>query len=210
MFLRQRISRFLLSLACLWSCNFTTIQYTNAYRVGDVVDTAMYTQAFPVDLLMANMPLFGLARKVKIPRTAQRFSLAFEEGLHSLPYLDGQRMETLKVTFIYSRSGEGRIHSVNYQVLGSNRAINAKIPIDVEFEWIEEEAVNLDAGLSVMFAATLVASVVFLIQLCSVGDNTNGGGHHHNQDVEYRKKKKGTTASVSMGYSNHRGKYSYE
>ncbi|KAG7341276.1 hypothetical protein IV203_023227 [Nitzschia inconspicua] len=217
MITRSRFGRFLLFfVGILWSYTNridkrTILPFADAYRVGDVVDTTMYTKEFPVDLLMANMPLFGLARKVKVPRVSQRFSLAFEEGLHSLPYLDGQMLETLKVTFVYSRSGDGRIHSVTYEPIRSNsgRAINAKVPIDVEFEWIEEEAVNLDAGMSVIFIATLVASIVFLIQLCSVGDND--GGH---DDQQYNPKKKETassSSSVSIGYSSaHKGKYSYE
>lgn len=223
-----RSFRFPLLFATILCCTtLLQVAIVTAYRVGDVVETAMYTREFPVDLLMANRPLFGVRRTVKIPRTVQRFSLAFEEGgMHSLPYLDGQMLERLTVSFIYSRSGDGRIHSVTYEAHRSKngRAINAKVPIDVEFEWIEEEAVNLDAGMSVIFMATLVASIVFLIQLCSVGDNNNtaqGGAGGSGNDDAYRNTKKnpntttvGPAASVSLGYgsgsSHQRGKYSYE
>jgi hypothetical protein len=225
--IRKKYSSFssflLFLLPVLWGCsnsnnnnnnnNSTTI-IVDAYRVGDVVDTAMHTQAFPVELFMANMPLFGVPRRVKIPRVTQRFSMAFEEGLHSLPYLDGQMLQTLKVTFIYSRSGEGRIHSVQYEAIRSQsgRALNAKTPIDVEFEWMEEKAVNLDALLSVMFIATLVASMVFLLQLCSVGDGGRNGNNDDLNEDDYGRKKKGlSSTSLSMGYSSSHGeKYSNE
>jgi hypothetical protein len=200
--------------------NTTPFLAVDAYRVGDVVDTAMYTQAFPVELFMANMPLFGVSRRVKIPRVTQRFSITFEEGLHSLPYLDGQMLQTLQVTIIYSRSGEGRIHSVQYEAIRSQNglALNAKMPIDVEFEWLEEDPVNLDTASTVMFVATLVASMVFLLQLCSVGDS--GGNNNNNTTTnndlnadEYGRKKKGWSSTyMSMGYASaaQRDKWSHE
>jgi hypothetical protein len=200
--------------------NTTPFLAVESYRVGDVVDTAMYTQAFPVELFMANMPLFGVSRRVKIPRVTQRFSIAFEEGLHSLPYLDGQMLQTLQVTFIYSRSGEGRIHSVQYETIRSQNglALNAKIPIDVEFEWLEEDPVNLDTAFTVMFVATLVASMVFLLQLCSVGDSggNNNNNNTTNNDLnadEYGRKKKGwSSTNMSMGHASaaQRDKWSHE
>ena len=172
----------LLGVTILWLCHFHA---ANAYRVMDVVDASMYTRSFPVELLMANMPLFGVERTVKVPRVLDRFSLAFEEGLHSLPYIDGQSLETLQVTFIYSRSGEGRIHSVTSNAIRSpkGRPIDQKIPINVEFIWQEEEAVNFNAGISVMFLATLVASIVFLIQLCATSGGDGNEGSSSSYDV---------------------------
>ena len=173
----------------------------DAYRIGDVVDATMYTRSFPVELLMANMPLFGVPRTVKMPRVIERFSLSFEEGLHSLPYIDGQSLETLQVTFVYSRSGEGRIHAVTSNAIRSpkGRPLDQKVPIQVEFVWQEEEAVNLDAGVSVMFLATLIASIVFLVQLCGVT-----GGDDNDRDPGYRGRSSSAypTSTSRMGKSS--------
>jgi hypothetical protein len=171
-------------LLVISACSFpsiTTHWFVGAYRVGDVVDAAMYTKSFPVELFMANMPLFGVSRRVKMPRLMERFSLAFEEGLHSLPFMDAQTLEKLQIKFIYSRSGEGRIHSVTSEAIRSKVPFNAKTPIEVEFEWIEEEAVNLDAGLTIVFLATLVASITFLIQLCGAGGGVRKDSNHDMQ-----------------------------
>jgi hypothetical protein len=180
--------------------NHQCLTTTEAYRIMDVVDATMYTRSFPVELLMASMPLFGVPRTVKIPRVLERFSLSFEEGLHSLPYIDGQSLETLQVTFIYSRSGEGRIHSVTSNAIRSpkGRPIDQKVPINVEFIWVEEEAVNFNAGISVMFLATLVSSILFLIQLCAA----NGGSEDHS-DARYRGRSSPYPSSTSrMGKSS--------
>jgi hypothetical protein len=149
----------------------------NAYRVGDVVDTTVSTQSsISIDLLMANRPLFGTSRSVRLPRLPERFSFSFEEGLHTLPYFDGQSLDKLFVTFVYSKSGEGRIHSVTSRAVRSPKGVpySEKQPIDVIFEWIEEEALDLDAGSSVMFLVTLLVSVIFLVQLCGAADEDDG------------------------------------
>lgn len=158
--------------------------FAAAYRVGDVVDTTVSTQsATSIDLLMANRPLFGIPRSVHLLRLPERFSLSFEEGLHSLPYFDGQLLDQLVVTFVYSKSGEGRIHSVTSRAVRSpkGRPFSEKQPIVVSFEWVEEEAVDLEAGSSVMFLATLLVSIIFLAQLCSVADGDEG-----NDDTQSR------------------------
>jgi hypothetical protein len=159
--------------------------FVNAYRVGDTIHAAVNTRSsVVVDLMIANLPLFGISRKTELPRLQERFSLSFEEGLHTLSYIDGQTAETIRVTFIYSKSGEGRIHSVSSTVVRTkSRNFDPKLPIVVQYEWIEEEPVDLNAGSSIMFLATLLLSILFLIQLCGSGEGDEDGhiyDHHHN------------------------------
>jgi hypothetical protein len=194
-----------------------TTTVINAYRVGDTVDAAVTTRSsVAIDLMIANLPLFGITRTIKLPRLPEKFSLSFEEGLHSLPYVDGQTAERLSVTFIYSKSGTGRIHSVSSKVKRStNRNFDPQKPVEVEFVWIEEEAVDINAGSSLMFLATLISSIGFLIQLCGVsssGDDddyddddydavaSSKANDDYNNTMMYGKQATTTTSSSSMGY----------
>lgn len=133
-----------------------------------------------IELLMAARPLFGVSRTIQLARLPERFSLSFEEGLHSLPYVDGQALDVLRVIFVYSKSGEGRIHRVSSKAIWSDNKrsrLDKNVPIDVSFEWVEEEAVDLQAGSSVMFLTVLVVSILFLLQLCGVDDDVVGVGN---------------------------------
>jgi len=149
--------------------------FTDAYRVGDVVDAAVSIRsALTVDLLMANQPQFGMKKTIHLPRLPERFSLSFEEGLHSLPYVDGQSLEQLIVTFVYTKSGGGRIHSVTSKAVRSQRKFDPKRQIEVLFDWVEEEDVDIEAGATVMFACAFVVSLLFMLQLCMIeGDGEN-------------------------------------
>jgi hypothetical protein len=174
------------------SCFF----FADAYRVGDVVDADISTRsALTIDLLMANQPLFGLSKTVHLPRLPERFSLSFEEGLHSIPYVDGQFLQHLIVTFVYSKSGGGRIHSVTskaVQSTGSSRRFDPKRKIEVVFDWIEEENVDIEAGATVMFLAAFIVSILFLLQLCMTTDgyddedNNNNDNDNNNRDSYYK------------------------
>lgn len=143
--------------------------FAEAYRVGDYVDATVSTRsALTIDLFMADQPLFGVPRTVHLPRLPQRFSMSFEEGYHSLPYLEAQSLEQLVVTFLYSKSGGGRIHSVTSKAirLPHNQKFDKKKDIEVVFDWVEEASVDLEAGGAIMFLAAFVVSILFLLQLC--------------------------------------------
>lgn len=97
-----------------------------------------------------------------------------------MPYVDGQALDVLRVIFVYSKSGEGRIHRVSSKAIWSDNKrsrLDKNVPIDVSFEWVEEEAVDLQAGSSVMFLTVLVVSILFLLQLCGVDDDVVGVGN---------------------------------
>jgi hypothetical protein len=125
------------------------------------------------------MPRFGvqsLATFHEYP--ASRFALAFEEGYRQLPWVEsvngrGESLSKLIVTFVYSKSGGGAIHSVSSQskYFTIDEKTNSGNLFQAEYIWIEEEAVDIHAGASIMFLATLVASIVLLFNSC--GD-TNG------------------------------------
>lgn len=182
-----------------------SIWFVDAYRVGDLVDAVISTRSMTtIELLLSSRPLFGVPKTIQLARLSERFSMRFEEGLHSLPFVDGQTLEKLIVTFVYSKSGEGRIHSVTSKAIrtdGGSARIAAmgdreqKKPIDVSFEWVEEEAVDLSSGTSIMFLAVMMASVIFLIQLCSIDSDRDDVGGQKFVNNNRRK-------LTSVGYAN--------
>ena len=142
--------------------------FADAYKVGDTVDAAISTRSVrAIDLLMANMPLFGVSKTVHLPRMPGQFSMSFEEGVHTLPYIDAGTTEKLVVTFVYSKSGVGRIHSVTSSAI-QNRKFDPTRDIEVLFDWVEEAAVDFEAGSIVMFLVVLVVSIMFVLQLCTI------------------------------------------
>jgi hypothetical protein len=179
--------------------------FVDAYRVGDVVDTVISTRSSnSIELLLNSRPLFGVPKTIQLARLPERFSMHFEEGLHSLPYVDGQTLEQLVVTFVYSRSGEGRIHSVTSKAVRTNAAGGGsgtkKTPIDIVFEWVEEEAVDLSSGTAVMFLAVMVVSIVFLIQLCGIDSDNDDRAQTYPNNIKPGRTTT-STMSASMGYA---------
>jgi hypothetical protein len=147
----------------------------NAYRVGDAVDTLVWTKDDTKDAMRAEMPIFGMTSSVNFPHLKQRFSLGFEEGLWALPWTDtktmrGQVLDKLLVKFVYSG---GVIHSVSSEPVYAKKAPVSTMKggsLQIDYIWLEEEPVDIIMGASVMFLAALVASVIFLVQGCGIAD----------------------------------------
>ena len=180
---------------------FAASAAVDAYRIGDTVDAAVSTRsARPVDLLMADHPRFGITRAVRLPGLPDsRFSLSFEEGLFTLPYVDASSVGRLIVTFVYSPSGPGRIHSVTSRAVPivpgkSPRFPSSRREVEVLFEWVEEAEVDPEAGTIAVLAVVFVVSILFLIQLCALDyddddddDNNGGGGRRDDRHDSYYK-----------------------
>jgi hypothetical protein len=145
----------------------------NAYRVGDAVDTVVWTKAGTTDAIRSQMPLFGISNKINVPRYNGPFSLGFEEGLHALPWMEAKYVEKLVVTFIFSKSGVGAIHSVSSEPVYRGRVDKSgnQNEFQIEYKWVEEEPVDIQAGAGAMFLATLVLSIIFLLQACGLSDD---------------------------------------
>ena len=165
----------------IWS--HTPSLFAEAYRVGEVVDSSISTRStLVIDMLIANQPLFGVPKTVHLPRLPERFSLSFDEGFHRLPYFDAESTEKLIVTFVYSKSGAGRIHSVTSQAIrSSTKKFDHTKEIEVFYDWIEEADVDIEAGSIVMFLVAFVVSILFLLQLCSIEDHDDN--YDNNYDV---------------------------
>ena len=162
--------------------------WCDAYRIGDPVDTIiMLRHSGNVDPMRSQVPLFGLPMTVKIP-IGERFSLAFEEGLWALPWtevqtLKGQVLEGLTVTFVYSKSGGGAIHSVTCKPTYKQKTEKSKkLDITIDYVWQEEEPIDIQSGSTVMFLATLIACVVFLIQACGLADDVGDADYDDDFD----------------------------
>jgi hypothetical protein len=151
---------------------------SNAYRVGEVVDTDMMVNSVATDSLRSQMPLFGVPSKTnfQLDDDARSFSLQFEDGIFSLPTIPlqqkGGALEKVEVSFVYSKSGGGAIHAVTCRPSYSNDRRRSteqqRSFFRVEYQWIEEEAVYLSAGQATMFISVFVASIVFLLLSCDV------------------------------------------
>ena len=86
------------------------------------------------------------------------------------------------MTFVYSNSGAGRIHSVTSQAIrSSTKKFDHTKEIEVFYDWIEEADVDIEAGSIVMFLVAFVVSILFLLQLCSIEDHDDN--YDNNYDV---------------------------
>jgi len=167
---------FIVAILCflgpdVWSPNPSPSFFASAYRIGDTIETTVSTRsALTIDLLIANQPLFGVTKTVHLPRLPERFSLSFEEGLYTTPYVDAATTERLVVTFVHSKSGAGRIHSVTSKAVASptKKRFDRSQEVEVLFDWVEEENVDLEAGAIVMFLVVFVVSILFVFQLCAI------------------------------------------
>ena len=184
------IPRILLLLLLSACCPYAAAYY----RVGEPVDTHIFVKGKDEEeALRAQMPKFGISNRVEFPQLASvdAFTLGFEEGLWNLPWYylpdgskrSGQPLETLVVQFVYAG---GMIHSVSAQPKYSkSESKGYQGPISVEYEWVAQESVQILAGASVMFLATIIVSVVFLFQACGISDDDEDGvqsnGHSHHE-----------------------------
>ena len=154
----------------------------DAYRLGDAIDTEILT---PKDSSSqhapkrSQMPTFGVDTTTSFgPMTDHRFSIHFEEGFRALPWMDmksfmGATLEKVEITFVFSRSGNGEIHSLTSRTFYNKdrkESANDNGEIVVEYKWIEEEAVDLNGGGFVMFLAIFVSSLFMLVDLCGLCD----------------------------------------
>jgi hypothetical protein len=160
------------------------VSFTNAYRLGDVVDTTIRTDGSAEDVLRSQMPLFGRPSNAIFTDTPKRFSLSFEEGLRPIQWVDatdsrGQSLEKLEVTFLFSRSGEGAIHAISSRptYTGSRAVPGTKKTFLVDYNWVEEEEVNPRAAGAVMLLTVFLACVAILVSSCTSGDSTEGKKH---------------------------------
>lgn len=145
-----------------WQCS--------SYRVGDVIDTIIRTPEETTDALSNQMPLFGVSSDAVFFESPPRFSLAFQDGMVPLPWVEmssrKRHLDELVVTFIYSRSGDGAIHAISSEAKYEDAKPGSE-GLRVRYEWIEEEKVDLRSGSTVMFLAVSIASIVILLQICS-------------------------------------------
>lgn len=168
----------------------------------------------------SQMPLFGMDTTAKFGPLPDRFSISFEEGFRALPWMTlrngyGVPLEKVEVTFIFSRSGTGEIHSMRSKTIyikGVKAAAAAdwNNQITVEYKWIEEEAVDLNGGAFVMFLAIFVVSIFFLFDLCGLCDSGEDVADPYTAPSNY-----GTQASAAdplavMGGSRPTGIPKYE
>lgn len=170
--LQKRKIEIMTKSLCFWLCLLVLFRWSQAYRVGDVVDTFIKTEGGGgEDLMRHQMPVFGATTKSRFAERPLRFSLSFEEGLRPLPWVDtqnsmGQTLSNLEITFVYSKSGDGVIHSISSQPHYWN---NPKIQgFTVKYNWVEEEEVDPQSAMALMFMATFIATVVLLVNACGI------------------------------------------
>jgi hypothetical protein len=148
-------------LRALLICIMSTILHSViGHYIGEPLQTTVLSARHKVEAVKSQWPLFGVDSTVKIPRSKEQFSLGFEESYHQLSWIDTNNLGELRVTFVYSRSGDGVVASVSSQP--RMKTINGEYSthlVDVEYRWVEERPVNISSGCIVMFLATLVVSI---------------------------------------------------
>jgi len=153
----------------------------SSYRVGDVVDTIVRTPEESTDALNSQMPLFGVPSSAIFTELPERLSLAFQEGLRPLPWIEmydhkKRPLKEMTVTFVYSKSGDGTIHAVSSETKYSDARSDSE-GFRVKYQWKEEEEVDLQSGAVVMFLAVCIVSIIVLLQSCT-GSGFEGIHHH--------------------------------
>eukprot|EP00980_Cylindrotheca_fusiformis_P007768 scaffold1650_cov135-Cylindrotheca_fusiformis.AAC.3 len=151
---------------------FLLLAYSDGYRIGDSVETMLWTNTGATALKLTEMPMFGEFSRARIEMNQGSFSFGFEDGLYVLPWIEAKNLKKITVVFVFSRSGHGAIHSVS---TSSERGISSEeSSFEVEYIWVEEAPVQLQAGIAAMFLGTLVASLLFMLQACIVEQDDEG------------------------------------
>jgi hypothetical protein len=175
--------------------------------LNGVVATTMSASSSLI-LLRSQMPRFGISSTTTLTikedneqqeeddqqrhHPIQTLALQFEDGLWyspSVAVVDSKTnqkypLERIEVQILYSKSGSGAIHAVNAKpVYRSEASGNNLYPgsYTLEYQWIEEEAVRLGGGLSVMFLIVFASSIAFFVISCGgvMETNSTGSSHHH-------------------------------
>lgn len=160
----------LLIISCLLSI-------ASAYKVGGLIDTSLRTESATIDAMRSQMPVFGRSTMIHFPETPPRFSLVFEEGMRPLPWVEGRNLESIHITFVYSKSGDGFIHAISSSPKYGRAATEG---FRVEYKWLEEQEVDPRVGAAIMFLMTFLATIVMLVNACGVmgeEDAKAGGGY---------------------------------
>jgi hypothetical protein len=150
----------------------STLSAVIGHYIGESLQTTVLSAHGKVEATKAQWPLFGVDSTVKIPRSQEKFSLGFEENYHQLSWFDTNNLGKLRVTFLYSRSGDGMIASVTSQPV--MKTINEEYSthhFDVEYRWVEEQPIGIASACIIMFLATLMVSLLLVFSLCGFSDD---------------------------------------
>lgn len=152
------------------------LESVSSYSIGEHIETSVFTITGGSEALSKQRPLFGINSIVTFPRSRSndRFSLSFAEGYHHLPWFDTSSLGKLRVIFLFSRSGDGVIHSVSSEpVMRVMHDDHSRHNIQIEYVWIQEQPVDFQSGLAVMFLATFLFALA--IQICRLGFHSEKG-----------------------------------
>jgi hypothetical protein len=179
---RKSMRRLVLLGSFVLSC---PLQFCAAYRIGDTVGTLIRTPRGTSEALISQMPLFGYSTDVVFTdESPTSFSVAFEEGIHTLPWIElydsrRHRLDVVEVTFVYSRSGDGTIHAISSEA----KYKDAGDEVDgfrVRYKWVEEEEVDLVSGSAVMLLAVSIAALIMMLQTCGETSRPSASVHRDN------------------------------
>lgn len=171
--------------------------------MGDVVDTMIRTSEESTDVLTSQMPQFGISSSAVFDESPPEgsFSLAFNEGMRPLPWMamyDNKKrpLKEISVTFVYSRSGDGTIHAVSSETTYSDA--KGEGGFRVKYKWVQEEKVDLQSGMTVMFLGVCIVSIIVLLQSCN-GLDASRAQDGNSATSSYEQVPYGQQAAVSSG-----------
>ena len=159
-------------------CLLFSAPYSEAYRLGQVVDTFLRTDERTHDVMRNQMPTFGASSSAYFAERPQQFSMSFEEGMRPLNWVntktgDGRMLESLDITFVFSRSGDGVIHAISCKPMYTRT--EQPEGFTVRYLWVEEEEVDPQAGMAMMFLVSFLAVITMLISTCGTAGAEAGG-----------------------------------
>lgn len=159
--------------SCLIVLSFCFQHFVSSYYLGEHVDVTLVSINGGNEVLDKQKPLFGIDSTATFPRSRSndRFSLSFAGGYHQLSWFDTSSLGKIRVTFVYSRSGDGTINSVSSEpVMRVMHDEYSTHNFEIEYAWIEEQPVDFDGGLFVMFLAIFLFLFGLAVQDCYLTD----------------------------------------
>mmetsp|Transcript_45180 Transcript_45180/g.109340 ORF Transcript_45180/g.109340 Transcript_45180/m.109340 type:complete len:235 (-) Transcript_45180:35-739(-) len=151
--------------SCLLFATLTVV--VQAYKIGDTVDGIVWTGQEFNAMKRAEMPVFGQSSIATFERKGL-LSFGFEDGLHMLPWIDTKDFESVTITFVFSKIGQGAIESVSINI---SRGTSASDDIVVEYQWVEEIPASPQEGTVAMLLGSLISCVAVLFHVCATSDS---------------------------------------
>lgn len=163
---------------------------TEAYRRGEPIDTDLRLNNLISEAHSHQQPRFGVNSHTKLQDVSKYdfVSLSFEDGLWGLPTFavrqSAQRhLYRIVVTFIYTRNS---LESIQGEAVYRNPQEHENDRVQVEYHWIREQELSMQAGGFVVMLVVLLTSIFFFLSACGMADPVDERPSLHKQGSSKR------------------------